>query len=124
MKPNANKIRKEVETLFPKGVHLILLVVRKDCCTPEELDSLAYIVETLFTEKSRKNIALIHTACENLEEEQRDKYIKKFVKDDGPAGKLSSLCENMTLAVGFPNVAEASAAYRELHEQSIRQSTQ
>lgn len=123
-KPNANKIRKEIETFFPKGVHLILLVVRKDCWTPEELESLAYIVETLFTEKSRKNIALIHSACENLERDRKDKYIKRFRENDGPAGKLSSLClSEKTLAVGFPNVEEASVEYRGLHERSIQEST-
>lgn len=113
-------IRKEVQDTFSNIVHLIVIVVRKDCYIMEEVDSLAYIVETLFTKESRQNIALIHSGCEDLQNVQREAYINKFSTNDGPAGKLSSLCEKKTLAVGFPNIEETAENYIYLHRQSIR----
>ena len=123
-KLSISKIRKELETHFPHGVHLVVIVVRKNCFTNEEVDSLAYIVETLFTKEARKYIALIHTGCENLDKIQRETYINKFAKNDGPSGKLNSLCEKKTLAVGFPNTEESAETYVKLHKQSISEGTE
>ena len=115
-------IRKEVESKFSNVVHLIVIVVRKDCFIMEEVDSLAWIVETLFTEKSRQNIALIHSGCENLDMVQREAYINEFSNNDGPAGRLSLLCKKKKLAVGFPNIEETAEKYIGLHKQSISRS--
>ena len=112
-------IRKEVQNKFSKVVHLIVIVVRKDCFVMEEVNSLAYIVETLFTKESRQNIALIHSGCENLDIIKREEYINKFSNDHGPTGKLSLLCEKKTFAVGFPNIEQTAENYIDLHKQSI-----
>ena len=121
-KLNADTMRKEIAAMLPTGIHLILLVVRNGCCVPDELDALAEIVDTLFTGKTRKYIALIHSACENLNEAAKISHMKDFAASSGPSGRLSSMCGNTTLAVGFPNLVEASEAYTHLYKKTIHQS--
>ena len=120
-KLNTDTMRKEIAAILP-GIHLILLVVRNGCCVPDELDALAIIVGTLFTKETRKYIALIHSACENLHETAKINYIENFAAREGPSHRLHSMCGNVILAVGFPNLVEASEAYIHLYKKTIDQS--
>ena len=115
---------KQIMNIFKSGMPLILLVVRKDCSPPEELESLASIVETMFTVKTRKYTVLIHSGCENLKVESRVRYITEFAIDSGHAGRLHSLCGQIVLTVGLPNLAESSETYIDIHRESIRVSAE
>lgn len=118
-KISISSIKTKIKSYLEHGINLILLVVRKDCCTPEELDSLANIVNTLFNAAAQEYIALVHTGCENLEEKKRSEYIESFRRSEGPAGKLSSLCRKGVCAVGFPELEQVSNSYIQLYQESI-----
>lgn len=117
-------IKAKLKTHLEHGINLILLVVRKDCCTPEELTSLADIVEALFNAAATEYIALVHTGCENFEDDERSKYIDSFRRTKGPAGRLSSLCQKGIYAVGFPDLEQVSKNYFHLYQESINNSKQ
>ena len=112
-------IKKDIEKYLADGINLILIVVRKDCCATEELADLNKIIENLFTKSSREYIALVHSGCENFEDDECKKYIETFRRDVGPAGKLSSYCRKGVCAVGFPDLKEIRKNYLQLYQESI-----
>ena len=114
-----NSIRTKIESYLQHGVNLILIVVRMDCSSSEELASLANIVENLFCPVARQHIALVHTGCENLEHNDRQAYIDEFKRSYGAANKLSSLCNKGLYAVGFPELDKTDERYLKLYKDSV-----
>lgn len=117
-------IKANIESYLEYGINLMILVVRKDCCTPEEINTLAKIVESLFTEETRNYIALVHTGCENFEVDERKKYMELFKRSEGPAKRLSSVCLKGAYAVGFPDLEQTSRNFFDLYEESVINSKQ
>ena len=118
-KPDITVIKSQIEDHFKHGIHLILIVVRMDCCPPEDIQTLVNIVNSLFTTMARNYIALVHTGCENLEDPERKKYIATFAKNDGPAGILNSFCKKKPLSVGFPDLEKINRNFYQLYNDSV-----
>ena len=117
-------IKENIERYLKPGINLIILVVRKDCCTPEEINDLANIAESIFTAEARNYIALVHTGCEVFEVDERRKYIELFKSNEGPAKRLSLLCLKGTYVVGFPDLEQVTRNCFDLYKESIVTSKQ
>ena len=120
--PTINYIRSEIESQFQHGINLIIFVVRMDCCTPEELDFLVSIVQGLFSYEAREYMALIHSGCENLSDEECRGYKRSFAGNAGPAGQLTSFCQKGALCVGLPALDQLSEKYGNMHNDVIERS--
>ena len=119
--PTIGEIAAQIRQLLKGGISLIIIVVRYDCNTPEDMQVLVNIIKALFTDEATKHIALVHNGCEVLSSENVSQYIKHF-KAEGPSRQLSSLCGKAILATAFPNLDEARFEMVEYFEQTIENS--
>ena len=120
--PTISEIAAKIKHHLKSGISLIMVVVRYDCDTPEDLQVLANMIDALFTNEAKQHIALVHNGCENLSEEGIKQYIKHF-NAQGPSGRLASLCgKTPALVTSFPNLREAKVEMTEDFEQAIEES--
>ena len=117
--PSFRSVKLDIERYLEHGIHLILVVVRRDCCSLEDINFLVVTINNLFSQEARKYIALVHTGCEILEDPQRKTHIETFAKSEGPAENLSSLCEKGIFSVGFPDLNKVDKKYFQLFNESV-----
>ena len=119
--PTVGTIAASIKQHLRGGISLIMVVVRYECITPEDLEILVNMINSLFTKEAKEHIALIHSGCEFLSNENVIQYMENF-KADGPSGQLSSLCRKCSIATGFPNLHEAKSNMVQHFEQTIEES--
>ena len=119
--PTIGSIAAQIKEYLKGGISLIMVVVRYDCDTLDDIQVLVNMINGLFTSEAKKHIALIHNGCEILSNENVLQYIGQF-KADGPSRKLSSLCHKGIVATGFPSLKEVKFEMRKPFEQAIEQS--
>lgn len=119
--PTISEIAAKIKHYLKGGISLIMVIVRYDCDSPEDLQVLANMIDALFTDEAKQHIALVHNGCETLSKEGVKHYIKHFNGEE-PSGRLASLCGKAVLATAFPNLQEVRLEMVEYFKQAIEES--
>lgn len=115
-----NPERIAVNAGIVKHFNIILIVLRKGCCVPEELESLVKDIRNYLTKSSHDMIVVVHTGCENLKADKEKDYIHDFQSGNENAEYLHKVARKRWFFVGFPDIEQAEdeliSKYRERME--------
>lgn len=104
---------------FPENVSLMIFVFRYGCFTQEEKQFFERIIG-IFNEQQLKTIAaLVVTGCDDLSEESKDEYIRRF-KEDENSKKIARVMQRGIFCVTFPDESKLNMKQAEIYKEDIQ----
>ena len=118
------RLKAEFDRNFIGGVNLIILAVRKDSSSTEEIEVLNYIINKRFSELAKKCIALVFTACEGLGSSKREEFAKKFKFNNPNARSVYdyAIQGKGVFFVGFPPLDDVDESFSAMYKEMAKNS--
>lgn len=108
------------EVSFPKDISLVIFVFKYGCFTQEERDFFNTIIGN-FNDKLRDISALVITGCDDLSEDAKKAYKKKF-QDDTETDTIARVMGKGIYCVTLPDISKIRPNFLEVYEKDIEQS--
>lgn len=108
------EVRDYVDSLYPNGIHTVLLVYRHEDRNTAERKRFLYILHRLNEDRVPLNTALVITGCANKNDSARKKIISEFDANPATQGIGRYVLQGM-YAVGFTDLSTVPDAMAEMY---------